>query len=111
MVGRYDPVRIWFWNFVGFGLMWFLIGSGWSVARAKVYQLEVAEYKLQVGLALSEVRKASDTLQSVSATSPIAPKEKRKIRAATQKSDRILDAVEKDIEEETEKLINKEIEE
>ena len=44
------------WSFVGFGLMCFLIGSGWSVSQAKHYQLELAEYKLAVGSALSEVK-------------------------------------------------------
>lgn len=113
MVRQLKPSRVWFGNFIGFGLglMWFLMGSGWSIARAKAYQLEVAEYKLQVGLALSSVWEASNTLQSVSATSPIALKEKQKIHAATIKSDRILEKIEKDIEEETKKLNLLELEE
>ena len=102
---------IWAWNFVGFGLMWFLIGSGWSVARAKAYQIELAEYKLQVGTALSEVKKVSDTLESVSNLPAIAPKQRQKIKKLTRKSDRILDAVEERVEKETDKLINLEIEE
>lgn len=106
---RYPPAAA--WNFVSFGLMVFLCGSGYSVSRAKVYQLELAEYKLQVGSALNDVKKVSDTLEKVSNSSTIAPVEKQKIRQLTKKSDRILDRVSADIEESTNKLINSDIEE
>ncbi|MEM6612299.1 MAG: hypothetical protein AAF652_08600 [Cyanobacteria bacterium P01_C01_bin.72] len=106
---RYPPALC--WNFVGFGLMVFLCGSGWSIGRAKAYQLELAEYKLQVGTALTQVKEVSDTLEKVSNSSAIAPHQKRKIQQLTQESDRILEAVEQNIEEETEKLIKSEPEE
>ncbi len=94
------------WNFIGFGLMWFLIGNGWSVSRAKVYQLELAEYKLAVGSALSEVRKVSDTLERTAESSTaIAPHERYQIQQLTQKSTAVLEQVESDIEQSTEKLI------
>ena len=99
------------WNFASFGLMIFLCGSGWSVAQATFYQIELAEYKLQVGSALSEVKKdVSDTLEQVSNSPTIAPKERRKIRAAAKKSDRIFDAAEEEIDRSTEKLIHLEAE-
>lgn len=85
--------------------------SGLSLFRATSYQLELAQYKLEVSTAFTEVRKASGTLKQSVESSPIAPREKRKILNDTRKSDRILDAAEKDIEEKTEKLIKKEIEE
>ena len=49
----------WAWNFVGFGLMWFLIGAGWSIAQAKYYKAQLAEYKLVVGKVLFDVEKVS----------------------------------------------------
>ena len=56
----------WAWNFVGFGLMWFLIGAGWSIAQAKYYKAQLAEHKLVVGKVLFDVEKVSDTFaQSV----------------------------------------------
>ena len=93
-------------NFIGFGLMWFLIGNGWSVSRAKVYQLELAEYKLAVGSALSEVRKVSDTLERTAESSTaIAPHERYQIQKQAEKSTAALEQVESRIEQETDKLI------
>lgn len=95
----------WAWNFVGFGLMWFLIGSGYSVARAKSYQIELAQYKLAVGSALHEVKKVSDTLERTAETSAIAPQEKYQIQQLTKKSSAVLEQVESEIEQSTDKLI------
>ena len=105
MWNRNDNLTNWAWNFVGFGLMWFLIGSGWSVSRAKAYQIELAEYKLQVGSALFGVRKVSDTLEQTAVNSAIAPHEKYRIQQLTEKSTAVLEQVESDIEQSTEKLI------
>jgi|SRR5210317_525980 len=107
VIKRYYPPAM-AWNFVSFGLMVFLCGSAWSVARAKAYQIEVAEYKLQVGTALSQVKRVSDTLEQVSNSTALAPEQAQKIRAATEKSDRILEAVEKDIENSTEQVFKPE---
>ena len=94
------------WNFIGFGLMWFLIGSGWSVSRAKAYQIELAEYKLQVGSALFEIKKVSDTLERTAESSTtIAPDEKYQIQKQAEKSAAVIEQVESSIKQETEKLI------
>ena len=85
--------------------------SGHSLSKAKTYQVQLAEYKLQVGTVLTSVEKVSDTLEQTAKTSAIAPADKKKIQQLTQKSDRLLEAVEKDIEEQTEKLIKSESEE
>ena len=105
MWNRNDNLTNWAWNFIGFGLMWFLIGNGWSVSRAKAYQIELAEYKLQVGSVLSGVRKVSDNLEQTAVNSAIAPHEKYRIQQLTKKSTAVLEQVESDIEQETEKLI------
>ena len=94
------------WNFVAFGLMCWLMGCGWSVSRAKAYQIELAQYKLQVGSALSEVKKVSDTLERTAKSSAIAPHEKYRIQQLTEKSTAVLEQVESDIEQETDKLIH-----
>ena len=98
------------WAFVGFGVMIFLCGSGWSIAQARDYNMRLAEFQLEVGAALHKVKKVSHTLEETAKTSTIAPKDKQKILEATDKSDRFLDAVEADIEEEASKLINLEME-
>ena len=106
MWNRNDNFTNWAWNFIGFGLMWFLIGSGWSVSRAKAYQIELAEYKLQVGSALSEVEKLSNDLEHTASESiAIAPREKYQIQKQAEKSAAVLELVKSSIEQETEKLI------
>ena len=93
------------WAFVGFGIMCFLMGSGWSVARAKYYQLQLAEHRLAVNSVLSGVKEVQETLIKSAETSAIAPQEKQEIKQQIQKNNRILDRVEADIEETTNKLI------
>ncbi len=100
---RSQPTN-WFWNFVGLGLCVFLCGSGLSISRARSYQIELAQYKLAVGTALSEVKKVSDTLERSAESSAIAPQEKQRIHELTQKSDAVIQQVESEIEAETNKL-------
>lgn len=105
MVGlRKTPIN-WAGNFIGFGAMCFLIGCGWSVSKAQVYKLELAEYKLAVGQVLYGVRKVSDTLEKTAETSPLALQEKQEIQQLTQDAAAVLEQVEFDIKSETEKLI------
>lgn len=111
MVEQLKPKGELFWSFVGFGLMWFLCCSGISVARATNYQIELMEYKLAVGGALSSVEKVSDTLEFSAETSAIAPRSKREIKQLVKKSDRDLQAIEQDIDSQTERLFKSNIEE
>ena len=94
------------WIIFSFGLSAFLCCSGYSLTRATNYQLQLAEYRLQVGTALSQVKKVSDTLEKSAKTSALAPNKKQEIQQLTEKSDRIIDRVEQDIEAETSKLTN-----
>ena len=96
----------WAWNFVGFGLMWFLIGAGWSLAKANYYQAQLAEYKLVVGKVLFDVEKVSDTFAQSVEISTLAPQEKYKIQKLTEKSSAVLEQVKADFEKETDRLIN-----
>lgn len=98
------------WIFTSFGFMCFLIGSGWSISRAKVYELELAQYKLAVGTALSKVEQVSTTLDDAAQKAAIATTEKEKIARLTDKSEAVILKARTDIDEETNKLINFEIE-
>ncbi len=63
------------------------------------------KWQEQVGSALSEVKKLSDTLEQTAVNSAIAPHEKYRIQQLTEKSTAVLEQVESDIEQSTEKLI------
>ncbi|MEO0834787.1 MAG: hypothetical protein AAFY16_02110 [Cyanobacteria bacterium J06642_3] len=93
------------WNFVGFGLMWFLIGQAWSISRAKAYELELAQFKLAVGTVLSEVKEVINTHEQSVNTDAIAPQERRKIQQLTQHSNAVIEQVESQVEQSTDKLI------
>lgn len=98
------------WIFTSFGFMCFLIGSGWSISRAKVYELELAQYKLAVGSVLVDVATVSDTLDNAARSATIAPAEKQKIERLTDKTNTVINQARTDIDEETSKLIDFEVE-
>lgn len=98
------------WIFTSFGFMCFLIGSGWSISRAKVYELELAQYKLAVGSALSNVEQISTTLDDAAQKAALAPAQKEKIARLTDKSEAVIEQARTDIDQETSKLINLEVE-
>jgi hypothetical protein len=81
---------------LGFGI--FLGCAGISLLRATSYQLQIAEYKLAVNTALHEVREEIDRIDRTVETAPIATEQKQKIQESTQKSDAVLEEVQKDIE-------------
>jgi hypothetical protein len=94
------------WIFTSFGFMCFLIGSGWSISRAKVYELELAQYKLAVGSVLTDVATVTDTLSSAAKQSAISPAQKQKIERLSSKSEAVIEQAELEIEQETMKLID-----
>lgn len=98
MVRQYSLVSQWFWNFVGFGLMWLLIGSGYSVARAKVYQLELAQYKLEVGTSLSNVQQVSDNLIQTTKTLPLPQVRKQKIITQLEESNAVIEQTKQSVD-------------
>ncbi len=93
------------WDVLSLGLAIFLSCSGISIVRTDNYKVEYQQFKLQVGEAISEVRKVSDTLERTAESSAIAPHEKYRIQQLTEKSTAVLEQVESDIEQSTEKLI------
>ncbi|MEY2832269.1 MAG: hypothetical protein RLZZ574_1527 [Cyanobacteriota bacterium] len=94
------------WIFTSFGFMCFLIGSGWSISQAKIYELELAQYKLAVGSVLVDVATVTNTLDDAANTSAISPAQKQKIERLTNKSEAVIEQARTDIDEETNKLIN-----
>lgn len=93
------------WDVLSLGLAIFLGCSGISIVRTDNYKIEHQQFKLEVGEAISKVRKVSDTLERTAETSAIADHEKYRIQQLTDKSTAVLEQVESEIEQETEKLI------
>lgn len=101
---RKSQITGWFWNWLGMGLFAFLCGSGWSIGQAKYYQIQLAQYQLTVGSYLSNVQKASNSLELSAQRSAIAPHEKQKIQQLTKQSDAAIEQVQWQIEAEVDKL-------
>lgn len=93
------------WIFTSFGFMCFLIGSGWSISRAKVYELELAQYKLAVGTVLSDVATVNETLEQAAKNSKIAPAQKQKIERLTDRNKAVIDRAQVDLSAQTSTLI------
>jgi predicted nucleic acid-binding Zn-ribbon protein len=81
------------WTFSSFGFMVFLIGAGYSISRANNYELELAQYKLQVGSKISDVQRTADKLQDTINAAPIAPKQKQQIKALTAEIDQATEEI------------------
>lgn len=76
MVNRSSTPTVMFWNCLGIAIAIFSLGASWSISQAKIYELEAAQYKLQVGSALERVQKVSDDLEKSAERLPIAKKTK-----------------------------------
>lgn len=98
-----------FWNFVGFAIATLSVGMSWSIIQTKVFELEVAQYKLKTGSAINKVQKVSNTLDAAAQTLPIAPKQKKRIRQLTSESRAVIEKAEAQIEQEVKQLIEVEL--
>ena len=87
-----------FWNFFGFAIAVLSIGTSWSISQAKVYQMELAQYKLAVGGALLDVQKVSDTLGKSAERLPIAPHQKAKIKQQLTDSNAVIEQAQQSID-------------
>lgn len=79
------------WKFTSFGFMLFLAGAGWSISQAKIYELQLANYKLAVGSAMNDVAAASTALEDAAKSLP--PKQQKKIQALTDEANEKLEIV------------------
>jgi hypothetical protein len=94
----------WFWNQLGFAIAVLSLGCSWSISRAKVYELELADFKLGVGDALLDVQKVSNSLEKSAERLPIPKNQKRKILNSIAESNVVLDQVQGEIEGEVNEL-------
>src|SRR6056300_103613 len=89
---------------LSFGVSGFLICMGVSTVKAQHYRVEYEQFRLEVGTVLSTVKAASDTLQYTAETSTIAPQDKREIQQLTQKSSAVIEQIQSEIDQQTDKL-------
>ncbi len=93
-----------FWNCLGLAIAIMSIGTSWSISRAKVYQLQLAQYKLAVGDALSEVKHVSDQLEQKTQSLPLPVAQKRKIQRQLQETNAVIESAETAIDQEVKEL-------
>lgn len=107
MVNRNSTPTATFWNFVGFAIATLSVGMSWSIIQNKIFELEIAQYKLKTVSAIANVQKASNTLEQAANTLP--PKQKKKIKQLTSESTSVLEKAETTIEQEVKQLIEVEL--
>ncbi len=108
MVNRSSPTVV-FWNCLGIAIAILAIGTSYSLSQAKVYQLELAQYKLQVGTSLVKVQEASNALEQAAQNLPIAPQHLADIERLTTESNVIINSAEQRINEQIKPLVEAEI--
>lgn len=89
-----------------FGAGSFLFCAGLSLLRATNYQVEIAQYKLAVNSALHKAQEEINQIDRTVETAPLATKQKQKIKQSTQKSNAVIEEIQKDIKSENEQLSN-----
>lgn len=94
-----------FWNFVGFAIATLSVGMSWSIIQTKVFELEVAQYKLKTGSAIHKVQKVSNTLEQAATTLPLPSKQKKRIKQLTNESTAVIENAQTVIEQEVKQLI------
>ncbi len=93
-----------FWNCLGIAIAIMSVGTSWSISRAKVYQLELAQYKLAVGDALSDVKHVSDTLEQQTQSLPIPAAQKKEIQRSLSETNAVIESAEIEIDQEVKEL-------
>jgi hypothetical protein len=98
------PTNI-FWNCVGISLVVISVGMAWAITRTKVFELELAQYKLRTGNALTKVQKVSDTLEQSAKTLPIAQSKKQEIQEQLAESSAVISEASSEVNSEVELLV------
>lgn len=104
MVNRSTPTSM-FWNCVGISLMVLSFGMSWAITRTKVFELELAQYKLRTGNAISKIQEVSDTLEKSAETLPIAPKQKQALQEQLAQGNAVIEKAQGEVNSEVELLI------
>lgn len=106
MVNRnyFQPTSI-FWNCVGVSLVVLSVGMSWAITRTKVFELELAQYKLRTGNALSEIQQVSNTLEQSAKTLPLAQPQKQEIQQQLAESSAVIDEAIGTVTDDVEQLV------
>lgn len=88
-----------FWNCVGVAIAVLSFGLSYSLARAKTFELELAQYKLKTGSAILEVQKASDTLERSVDRLPLTTAKRSEIKQQLDQTSAALDQASTEIEQ------------
>lgn len=95
-----------FWNCVGVGLTILSVGVSINISRTKTLEIELAQYKLKTGSAISKVREVTSDLEEVTQSTSIEDPRLKAIEQELSESNLILEQAEAEIERETDKLIH-----
>jgi hypothetical protein len=88
-----------FWNCVGMAIAVLSVGLSCSLARAKTFELELAQYKLKTGSAILEVQKVSNTLEESADLLPLATAKRQEIKQQLNQTNAALDQASSEIEQ------------
>jgi hypothetical protein len=105
MVNRSSTPTPIFWNCVGLSLLMLSIGMSWAITRTKVFELELAQYKLRTGNAISKIQEVSNQIASSAETLPIASGQKQKIQKQLAESTAVIEQAKDEVNSEVELLI------
>lgn len=88
-----------FWNCVGLAIVVMAVGMSWSITRTSAFELELAQYKLRTGTALTKVQKVSDTLETTANQLPITAQKKEQIIEQLDQTNEVLEQATSEVED------------
>jgi hypothetical protein len=87
-----------FWNCVGLAIVVMAFGMSWSITQTKAFELELAQYKLKTGTALTKVQKVSDTLETTTNQLPITAQKKEQIIDQLDQTNEVIEQATSEVE-------------
>jgi hypothetical protein len=87
-----------FWNCVGLAIVVMAFGMSWSITQTSAFELELAQYKLRTGTALTKVQKVSDTLETTANQLPITAQKKEQIIEQLDQSNEVIEQATSEVE-------------
>jgi hypothetical protein len=105
MVNRSNSPTEMFWNCVGISLVVISFGMSWTITRTKVFELELSQYKLRTGDALTKVQKVSDQIERSAKTLPIELGKKQALEKQLAESNAVIEEATDEVESEVKLLI------
>lgn len=99
-----------FWNFIGLSCVIVSIGTSWTLIRGNAVEMELAQYKLRTGTALSKVQKANELAQENIEILPIASPQRQEAEQDLLKSNELLEQAQSQIDESEKQIIKTPVE-